>query len=640
MNGDNHPQTFRTLSTKVPVSTPRRGPHGQSSSVALKQKKSPYKAARKVPDPIAKRVRVTERRAKCMETSSKLSKYFRKSPGFNSGLPDPICLSSDDGSPGVSSSVLTQRVYSKKVGRPASRFIDSEAHCSSDSDQALYSEADEEEEGGSTPWVVSDGHLSSDESDDWAAVQCARRIGTQPSSPSPTRLRFSKEVEKEQESQSDTELCEMEWTIGAQPLSPPMTPINLEDDIPLCSSPDREEVEPDTLPVVVEEPGVEVPTDNPNFKLQYRYLLLTYKGHLDKVKYIEWFKDLYPTNKQEGIWLRLAYETADAKCPYIHTHVVIDLGYRPCFKSPHKFCYRDPDVPEGYKWDNCKAIHCNIKGLPGDMAFVDAKKYIGKEDRANADLLVPVENEKGLRIVQRIQGSPSVNQALRKNLRRIGDAAGIIQIYGCRPLVTEDLVVPPRPHFPWHNDLFAQVENKTCPPWDRKIIWYVDKVGNTGKSWFSKYIASNGVTEETGFDWLCMTAVKEKHDAFHQIRESIDLGFKKTGFIIDVSRASKFKQALYEVLEDIKNGQVTSTKYKGANLKFNTPWVIVFANFWPKTHMMSTDRWDIRRITTETKVAEHLPFDAEAPEEFKHCTTCQCAQHQTGRRHDILQERV
>lgn len=631
MNGDSNTQTFRTLSTKVPVSTPRSGTNRKSPSVAPKQKECSHKARRSVPDPTSGKSRTTLRRVGDVEVTRKLTEFFPKSKGGpKGGIPDPICLSSDDGVSSPPQAERPHRFYRQKTGRDACRFIDREADCSSESDTSDTQRVDEEEENLSGGFIVSDGHLSSSESDDWSSLQRARRLGQSPDL-TPKRLRLSKEAEKEQESP------EMEWSPCGQPPSipdSPMSPINLEDDIPLC---------PPQLPPPeeLEEPGVEVPTDNPNFKLQYRYLLLGYKGHLDKVKYIEWFKDLYPTNKQENIWIRLAHETADAKCPYIHTHVVVDLGYRPCFKSPHKFCYRDPDAPPGYVWDpSCNKIHCHIKGLPGDIAFVDAKKYIGKEDRANADLLVPVENEKGLRIVQRIQGSPSVNQALRKNLRRIGDAAGIIQIYGCRPLVTDDLVVPPRPNFPWHDDLFAQVENETCPPWDRKIIWYVDKVGNTGKSWFSKYIASHGVTEESGFDWLCMTAVKEKHDAFHQIRESIDLGFKKTGFIIDVSRASKFKQALYEVLEDIKNGQVTATKYKGANLKFNTPWVIVFANFWPKTHMMSSDRWDIRRIAAETKVAEHLPFDAEAPEEFKHCGTCQCAQHQTGRRHDILQERV
>lgn len=630
MNGNR--QSLPPLSTKASLPVPRSRSVHKSNTVAPKSKKSPIKAPRKVAPPSVRHARASERRSKLMETAPKLSKYFPRLPDADLELGDPICISSDDGSPTASQVERHQRKH-----RTVSRFLDCEADCSSDSDTPVNPTPDaEEEEELSGGFIVSDGHLSSDEDDDWGAINRARRVDRQSPVASPPR---GKEVEKQRESSSD----EMEWSIGAQP-SPPMSPVALDSEEEQSEGEEEEVIVPppvEDLP----EPGVHVPNEDlpsgSKFKLQYRYLLLTYKSHLPKAQYIKWFKDLFPSSKQEGILIRLAHEAPDRdpkKCPYRHTHVVVDCGYRLTIKSPHKFCYINPEMPNNK--DKCGSIHCNIKGLPGETAYLDAKFYISKEDPENADLKVRIPNEKGVRIVESIQTATSVNMALRKNLRRIGDAAGIIQIYGCRSMQPADVEVPERPTFPWHVELLEEVENKTCPRGDRKIIWYVDKLGLTGKSWFTKYMAVNGVTEETGFSWLCMSEIQEKHDAFYQVKEAIDMGFNKKGFIIDVSRAGKFKQGLYAVLESLKNGIVTSTKYKGCNIKMNTPWVIVFANFWPKTQLMSLDRWDIRSINRETKVAEKLPWDHEAPEEFKHnCPHCKCGQGHSGMRHDIVQER-
>lgn len=627
---DNGLRQFRPLSSKASLPAPRSGANRKSHTLAPKQKKSPIKAPRKVAPPSVKHARATERRARCMETSAKLSKYFTKPADEPMGLDNPICLSEDDGEPTASQIDRDNRRREAKA-----RFLDCEADHSSEDDQPQHTQGvEEEEEDQLTPgFIVSDGHLSDDESDDWAGIHFARRVSRV--TPDTPPRRGSKEAEKERESP------QMEWSPCGQPPSPPMSPVNL--DLSLSDSDpektddveeEEEVVEPTPVVVEIEEPGEEIDTTK-KFRLQNQYVLLTYKSHLPKDHYTEWLKD---TMKIPNMWIRLAHETADKNCPYRHTHVVIDFGRRINVHNCHKFCYKNPDLPAD-KVDKCGAIHCNIRRLPGNQAFIDAKVYIAKEDRENADLQQSKEEQakaKGLALVNSIQGATSVNVALRQNLRRISDAAGIIQIFQKRNLGQPNVRIPDRPDRPWHQELFTQVETERCAWGDRKIIWYVDKVGNSGKSWFSRYM-SRAKRDESGFDWLCISAMDDPKEAYNQLLQAVDQGFNFKGFIIDVARGYKFKRGLYTALETFKNGQLTATKYQGGRLEFNTPWIIVFSNFWPKTEMMSADRWDIRRIDTQTGVAEHLPPDAEAPEEFKHCGTCQCTSHG---RHEILQERL
>jgi len=383
------------------------------------------------------------------------------------------------------------------------------------------------------------------------------------------------------------------------------------------------------------EPGEDVDTTTTgNFRLQAQFLLLTYKSHLPKQDYISWLRR--ETNRPDA-WVRLAHETGDKKCPYRHTHVVIDFTKRVNTNNCHKFCYVNPNLN---KVDKCGGIHPNIKVLHGSKAFRDAKVYIAKEDPENKDLKVSNNDdlEKGARIVERIHNSASVNVALRTNLRKISDAPGILQIFATRSLVQREVEIPPRPDRPWSVELLAQVENKECPRGDRKIIWYIGQ-GNDGKSQIAKYL-SRTYRDESGFDWLCLTALDDEKEAFNQLLQAINSGFRYKGFIVDIARAYKYKKRLYSFLESFKNGHVTATKYQGGQIEFNTPWVIVMSNFWPKTKEMSLDRWDIRRIDPNSYKAEHLPWDAESPEEFKHCPTCQCCQGQGPKRYDILQERI
>ena len=63
-------------------------------------------------------------------------------------------------------------------------------------------------------------------------------------------------------------------------------------------------------------------------------------------------------------------------------------------------------------------------------------------------------------------------------------------------------------------------------------------------------------------------------------------------FLFDVEKGATFEDVNYDVLEKIKNGRIVANKYNSAELKFQTPnIVIIFSNDKPEVKNLSKDRW-------------------------------------------------
>ena len=57
---------------------------------------------------------------------------------------------------------------------------------------------------------------------------------------------------------------------------------------------------------------------------------------------------------------------------------------------------------------------------------------------------------------------------------------------------------------------------------------------------------------------------------------------------------------LYRILEDVKDGQATTSKYDNDNIRFKTPnTLMVFSNHYPKLQKLSRDRWQIFNINKD-----------------------------------------
>ena len=143
---------------------------------------------------------------------------------------------------------------------------------------------------------------------------------------------------------------------------------------------------------------------------------------------------------------------------------------------------------------------------------------------------------------------------------------------------------------PWQNALFQLIQQ----PSRREIIWVKGVRGNEGKTWFQNYIQSLfGCGRVAQLDLKAKTA-----SALHALRKfplaTIDV------FFFNVTRAINYETCCYDVLELVKDGMATASKFNSEVIRFRTPnVVVVFSNHDPDVKQMSKDRWKIYYITKD-----------------------------------------
>lgn len=245
---------------------------------------------------------------------------------------------------------------------------------------------------------------------------------------------------------------------------------------------------------------------------------------------------------------------------------------------------------QGYVYfKNARNLSALVKVLPGHLTPADGSatdnfNYCTKggefEERGNR----PADQEsKG--VSEKRRWDDAFNSALAGDFRAIPTDM-LVRHYSSFKKISVDLrapaVVPTISVLrDWQNDLLAELLQ---PPDDRSVVWLCDYDGGSGKSAFAKYmrvhhgatILKNGPTRDIGF---------VMPDA-------------PTIVIFDYARSAE-AAVNYEVFEDIKDGQILSSKYESRMKVFNTPHLVVLANFLPDKHKLSADRWSIRVYNAE-----------------------------------------
>jgi len=135
----------------------------------------------------------------------------------------------------------------------------------------------------------------------------------------------------------------------------------------------------------------------------------------------------------------------------------------------------------------------------------------------------------------------------------------------------------------WQLEVIELLNSK---PDKRTIHWYWESEGNIGKSTLCKYLVVK-------HDALMLTG--KSNDMYNMLAKFPN---KRKIIICDIPRSS-LGYINYAAIEQIKNGLVFSGKYEGAQLVFNCPHIIVFANEPPDTNQCSLDRWRIVNIRNE-----------------------------------------
>lgn len=120
----------------------------------------------------------------------------------------------------------------------------------------------------------------------------------------------------------------------------------------------------------------------------------------------------------------------------------------------------------------------------------------------------------------------------------------------------------------------------------RTINWVVDEKGNNGKTWLCKYILSN-------YHNCFYFRGGKANDIASQVIKQED--YNPEICLFDLPRTCEGSVS-YNSLEQLKDGLIHTNKYEGGFKVFDSPHVIVFANFEPELEKLSKDRWNVINI--------------------------------------------
>lgn len=139
----------------------------------------------------------------------------------------------------------------------------------------------------------------------------------------------------------------------------------------------------------------------------------------------------------------------------------------------------------------------------------------------------------------------------------------------------------------WQNDILELIKTE---PDNRTINWYVDYVGNLGKTTLAKHICLT-YADET------LYVSGKNNDIKYGVSEFIKRNDLRV-CIFDFTRTLE-KFISYEAIESVKNGIFFNNKYESKMCIFNSPHIICFSNFYPDVDKLSADRWNIVELNKE-----------------------------------------
>lgn len=304
--------------------------------------------------------------------------------------------------------------------------------------------------------------------------------------------------------------------------------------------------------------------DGEGFRMNTQGLLLTYPTHISKEKLLKFLQTRSTINVK---FYHICHETGDTG--HEHTHVLLWYIKAVNIKNARKYDY------EGH--------HPNIANRDENGCVMRAKdiprvvSYLQKEDEH------PLSNvEKKAIQVQCVLGSASIEEALGYT-NTLGEVLGAVAAYKNRPKEKKLYKIPAHPLKAWQTWVIEYLEE---PADDRHVLWVQDDVGCSGKSWLAKYVFNR-------FDdvRLFKSSLGQK-DGAGMIPESTKIIW------FDLARSYEDRSGIYDMMECLKDGTLTSGKYEGTNLQLDgNVHVVVTANFPPNRRKLTKDRWIIKKIS-------------------------------------------
>lgn len=134
---------------------------------------------------------------------------------------------------------------------------------------------------------------------------------------------------------------------------------------------------------------------------------------------------------------------------------------------------------------------------------------------------------------------------------------------------------------PWQRHLKTLLEE---PPNRRTIIFVVDEVGNSGKSWFADWYQ-----QDSGDTCQILTPGK-RADMAYMLQPGLKVLF------LDAPRSKQSAFVQYDFLEDLKNGRVFSSKYESYMKTYEPMHIVVLMNESPDMTKLSADRYKVINV--------------------------------------------
>lgn len=136
--------------------------------------------------------------------------------------------------------------------------------------------------------------------------------------------------------------------------------------------------------------------------------------------------------------------------------------------------------------------------------------------------------------------------------------------------------------YKWQEEIIKIINE---PVDERKIYWYWESEGCTGKSTLAKHIVLN---------YQALVVGGKGNDIKFAVAEYVKTKDVEV-VIYDIPRTIG-NTVSYSSIEEIKNGLMFSNKYESGQVVFNSPHIIVFSNSPPNTDNLSKDRWVVRNV--------------------------------------------
>jgi len=319
------------------------------------------------------------------------------------------------------------------------------------------------------------------------------------------------------------------------------------------------------------------------FRMSNKWVMLTYKCHLPKGDYREWFYETL-RSKDEIEQLEMAHETGDKSHNYDHTHVVVVFKKPFITKDCRKFDYTHPHLNDGL------VIHCNIQPITTIVHLRRSIEYLAKEDPDNFHLKRQ-EEKSSWEVISDLRECRDAEDLVKEmtindtgvDPLRINAMLNLVDRLGKTARDEPKSFHPNEFKHPWQMRFKNMIKGK---PTGRFVHWFVDphEDGGCGKSSFARalweHYPDQNVYINSSNPRSVGRVLKKSIDRYKMkyIRLlMLDIPRSRSG---DVRGFESFN--IYDMIEDLSNGLYVSDKYDSELLNWFPGHVIIFSNWYPK----------------------------------------------------------